>query len=226
MVKWALAEANPWYPVPKIFGEDELTAIIGRVMTGEVATMNKDEIVRSQRAFYDSGATLGLKFRLDALKSLLNAVIVNERKLIDALHDDLGKSGSEAYMTEIGMCRDELRFLIRHLPRWMSPRRVATPMAQFAAKSFIVPEPYGCALIISPWNYPVLLSIDPLAGALAAGNCAVLKPSNYSPATSSVLAEIISGIFPPEYVSVVTGGRAENADLLERQWDYIFFTGN
>jgi aldehyde dehydrogenase (NAD+) len=225
MVKWALAEANPWYPVPTVFGGAELTAIIGRVMKRENA-MDKKELVEKQRAYFETGATLGLKFRIEALKSLLGAMTVNENRLKEALHADLGKGGCEAYMTEIGMCRDELRFLIRHLPAWVRSRRVATPLAQFAAESFVVPEPYGSALIISPWNYPVLLSIDPLAGAIAAGNCAVLKPSNYSPHTSALLAEMLSALFPPEYVSVVTGGRAENADLLEQKFDYIFFTGS
>lgn len=226
MVKWALAEANPWYPVPRIFGKHEITAIIERVMQKEVNTMNKTELVNMQRAYFETGATLGLKDRVEALKCLLNAVITNEKKLMDALHNDLGKSGCEAYMTEIGMCRDEIRFLIRHLPGWMRYRRVPSPMAQFASDSFVVPEPYGCALIISPWNYPVLLAIDPLAGALAAGNTVVLKPSNYTPHTSAVLAEILTAAFPPGLVSVVTGGRSENADLLEQKFDYIFFTGS
>ena len=188
--------------------------------------MNTSEIVAAQKAFYDTGKTLDLKFRTDALKALLDAVITNEKKLLDALHEDLGKSSCEGYMTEIGMSRDEIRFLLKGLPRWIRPRTVPTPLAQFAARSFVVPEPFGNALIISPWNYPVLLSLDPLAGAIAAGNTAVLKPSNYSRATSNTLAEILSGIFPPEYVSVVLGGREQNADLLAQKFDYIFFTGS
>ena len=226
MAEWALAEANPWYPVPKVFGKEEITAIIGRVMQKEANTMNKTELVNMQRAYYETGATLDLKARVDVLKCLLNTVIANEKKLMDALRADLGKSDCEAYMTEIGMCRDEIRFLIKHLPGWVRNRRMPTPMAQFAADSFVVPEPYGTALIISPWNYPVLLSIDPLAGALAAGNTVVLKPSNYTPHTSAALAEVLSAAFPPGLVSVVTGGRAENADLLEQKFDYIFFTGS
>ena len=188
--------------------------------------MKTSEIVAAQKAFYDTGKTLDLKYRVDALKALLNAVIVHEGKLLDALHEDLGKSGCEGYMTEIGMCRDEIRFLLKGLPRWIKPRTVKTPIAQFAAHSFVWPEPYGNALIVSPWNYPVLLSIDPVAGAIAAGNTVILKPSNYSKATSQALSEILSGIFPPEYVSVVLGGRAENADLLAQKFDYIFFTGS
>lgn len=188
--------------------------------------MDKRELLEKQRAYFDTGVTLGLKFRLEALKSLLDAMIVSEARLKEALYADLGKGSCEAYITEIGLCRDELRFLIRHLPRWVRSRRVPTPLAQFAAKSFVVPEPYGNALIISPWNYPVLLSVEPLAGAVAAGNTVVLKPSNYSPNVSAVLADIMAELFPPEFVSVVTGGREANADLLEQRFNYIFFTGS
>ncbi len=187
--------------------------------------MNNNEIIAAQRAFFDTGATLDMKFRIAALKKLLDAVIRREQLLKDALYADLGKSGCEAYMTEIGMCRDEIRYLIKHLPGWIRSRRVTTPLAQFCADSFVVPEPYGCALIISPWNYPLLLSLDPLAGAIAAGNCALLKPSRNAAATSEALKEIISDIFPPEYVSVATGSREQNADLLDNKFDYIFFTG-
>jgi aldehyde dehydrogenase (NAD+) len=225
MVKWALAEANPWYPVPKIFGAKEIERIIQEVIA-KPAYATKEEIVAAQRGYFESGVTLGLKFRLDALKSLRAAVIANERKLMDALHADLGKSNFEGYMTEIGLCRDEVHFLIEHLPRWIKARHVPTPLAHFASNSFVASEPYGVALILSPWNYPVLLSLDPLAGAIAAGNCAILKPSKDSPATSQALSDILGSIFPPEFVSVVQGGRAENADLLEQKFDYIFFTGS
>ncbi len=231
MVRWALKEANPWYPVPKIFGRAEITAIIEKVMQtshlkSEGRAMNSKELLAAQREYFDTGATLGIDFRVDALKKLYNAVKANERKLLDALHADLGKSDCEGYMTEIGMCRDEIRFEINHLRGWARPRHVHTPLAQFAAGSFVVPEPYGVALIISPWNYPVLLSLDPLAGAIAAGNCVMLKPSNKSANTSKALAEIIEQIYPPEYVSVIKGSRSENADLLDHKYDYIFFTGS
>jgi len=188
--------------------------------------MDKSEIVKAQRDFFTTGVTLDVKFRLDALKRLLNSVVTNERKLLDALYSDLGKSDYEGYMTEVGLCRNEIQYLIKHLSGWAKRRYVRTPLAQFAAASFIVPEPYGSTLILSPWNYPVLLSLDPLAGAIAAGNCVVLKPSNYSPATSKVLAELIAEVFPPGHVRVVLGGRTENADLLEQKFDYIFFTGS
>jgi aldehyde dehydrogenase (NAD+) len=188
--------------------------------------MNKSEILTAQRVYFDSGITLSAEFRLDALRKLYDAIISNERKLLDALHADLGKSDCEGYITEVGLCRDEIRFLIRRLKGWMKPKHVKTPLVHFASDSYVMPEPYGVALIISPWNYPLLLSVDPLAGAIAAGNCAMLKPSNKTPNTSKAIAEILSGIFPLEFVSVIQGSRRENADLLEHKFDHIFFTGS
>lgn len=223
IVDWALKEGNPWYPVPSIFGKAEISAVVGRIME---VKMNKTDILSAQRKFFDTGATLDVSYRIDALEKLLGAVNANERRLLDALHADLGKSDCEGYMTEIGMCRDEIRFLIKNIKKWARPRSVSTPLAQFAAHSFVQPEPFGVTLIISPWNYPVLLSLDPLAGAIAAGNCVMLKPSNKSPETSRVMAEMIAGIFPPEYVSVILGSRTENADLPDFKYDYIFFTGS
>ena len=139
---------------------------------------------------------------------------------------DLNKPPMESYMTETGMVLSEIAFLRKHTAAWARPTRVPTPMAQFPARSFILKEPYGVALIMSPWNYPVQLTLEPLAGAIAAGNCAVVKPSAYTPRTSHILAELIAAVFPPEYVTVVEGGRAENSALLEEKFDYIFFTGS
>lgn len=149
-----------------------------------------------------------------------------EEELNDALRADLGKSAFESYMCEVGMVLSELTYMIRHTPAFAADRRVRTPLAQFAARSYIKPSPYGTVLIMSPWNYPLLLTLDPLIDALAAGNTAVVKPSAYSPATSQVLARLLADCFPPEHVSVVTGGRQENACLLEQKFDYIFFTGS
>lgn len=128
-------------------------------------------------------------------------------------------------MCEIGMTLSELTYVRRHMARWAKDRRVLTPLSQFPAKSFVVKQPYGVALIMSPWNYPFMLTMDPLIGALAAGNCCVVKPSAYSPATSAIIRELIAECFPPEYVCVVEGGRAENQALLDQPFDYIFFTG-
>ena len=188
--------------------------------------MSIETIVANQRDYFFSGATRPIEFRLDALKKLQRALREGESKLCDALKTDLNKSGMESYMTEIGMILDEIGFHIKHLRRWAASKNVKTPMAQFHAKSFVIPEPYGVALIISPWNYPVQLSLDPLVGAISAGNCAVVKPSAYTPATSHAIAELIASIFPKEYVAVVEGGRKENSTLFSQKFDYIFFTGS
>ena len=124
------------------------------------------------------------------------------------------------------MVLDELRYQLKHLRGWMRDKRVRTPLAQFHSVSFVSPEPYGVVLIMSPWNYPILLCLDPMIGAISAGNCAVVKPSAYTPATSQMIADILAEIYPPEYVAVIQGGRQENTALLEQKFDYIFFTGS
>ena len=188
--------------------------------------MSIETIVANQHDYFSSGATRPVAFRLAALKKLQQALRENEHKLSDALKADLNKSDMESYMTEIGMILDEIGFHIKHLRRWAKAKTVKTPMAQFHAKSFVIPEPYGVALIISPWNYPVQLSLEPLVGAISAGNCAVIKPSAYTPATSHAIAELIASIFPEKYVAVVEGGRKENNTLFSQNFDYIFFTGS
>jgi len=188
--------------------------------------MDRQTLLESQRRYFASGATLPLDGRRQALQALYRAVEANEDKICAALREDLGKSPSESYMCEIGLVKSEISYLLRHLNGFARERRVRTPLAQYVSRSFEKPSPYGCVLIMSPWNYPFLLTLDPLADALAAGNTAVLKPSAYSPHTSALLREIVEGCFPPEYVAVVTGGRAENAGLLELPFDYIFFTGS
>lgn len=160
------------------------------------------------------------------LQKLRDEVDRHEGALAEALAADLGKSGYEGFMCEIGLVRSELSYMLRHTARLARERTVRTPLAQFAARSFQKPSPYGSTLIMSPWNYPVLLTLDPLADAIAAGNTAVVKPSAYAPAVSALLAELIGRCFPPEYVAVVTGGREENAALLEEAFDFVFFTGS
>ena len=185
-----------------------------------------DALLEAQRAYFRTGATLPVSFRVEMLKKLRAAVAAHEADIARALKEDLGKSASESYLCEVGMVLSELSWLIRHTPRLAAKKRVHTPLAQFAAVSYTKPSPYGNTLIMSPWNYPFLLTIDPLADAIAAGNTAIIKPSAYSPATSAVVAKLIAECFPPEYVAVVTGGRAENAKLLEKKFDFIFFTGS
>ena len=185
-----------------------------------------DELLEAQREYFRTGATLPVSFRVEMLKRLKAAVERHEEDITRALKEDLGKGAYESYMCEVGMVLSELSWLIRHTPHLAAKKRVRTPLAQFAAASFTKPSPYGNTLIMSPWNYPFLLTIDPLADAIAAGNTAIIKPSAYSPATSGVVVKLIAEVFPPEYVAVVTGGRAENAKLLEKKFDFIFFTGS
>ncbi len=191
--------------------------------------MKQDEIlaiIQRQRECFASGATLPVKNRIAALKRLRKTLIENEPGIAKALRADLGKSMEESYMCETGMVISELSYMISHTKKFAKEKTVATPLAQFASRSYQKPTPYGVTLIMSPWNYPVLLTLGPLTDALAAGNTAIVKPSAYSPATSALLAELIGSIFPKEYVAVVTGGREENAFLLEQKFDYIFFTGS
>ena len=148
-----------------------------------------------------------------------------EQILCKALHTDLGKSKTEM-MCEIGLVQGEIRWMKQHLGRLCRQKHVRTPLAQFAAKSYQSPSPYGNVLIMSPWNYPVLLTLEPLVDAIAAGNTAVVKPSAYAPASANVLKDLLEECFPPEYVAVVLGGREENQALLQEKFDKIFFTGS
>lgn len=184
------------------------------------------EIAARQRAWFRTGATLDVGGRLAALDRLRAWILAHEGEIHDALRRDLGKSGFESYMCETGMVLSELTYMRRHLRALARTRTVPTPLAQFHARSCTKPAPYGVALVMSPWNYPFLLTVDPLVDALAAGNTAVLKPSAYSPHTSALLERLAADCFDPRYVAVVTGGRAENARLLEQKFDYIFFTGS
>ena len=187
--------------------------------------MDIQALVTAQRAYFSTGATLPLSARKTALKRLQRAIRAHEADILAALRSDLNKSPAESYMCEVGLTLSELSFVEKRLARWMKDKSHLTPLAQFPARSFTVQEPYGVVLIMSPWNYPFLLTMEPLIGALAAGNCCAVKPSAYSPAASAVIRDILAECFPPELVSVVEGGRAENQALLDQKFDYIFFTG-
>lgn len=187
--------------------------------------MTIKKIIACQRKFFDKGITKNYGFRMAALERLERALEEYETELVRALQADLNKSPSESYMAEIGMTKSELCYVKQHLHKWMRPEKVLTPLSQFPAKSCIMPEPYGVTLIMAPWNYPVLLCLEPLINAIAAGNCVLLKPSAYAPTVSSVLKKLLASVFPEKYVAVVEGGRQENALLLEQRFDYIFFTG-
>ena len=183
-------------------------------------------LVAEQRAFFGSGKTLCVCYRKEALKKLYAAIVSREKELADALQKDLGKSDFESYMCEIGMVLDEISYMLKHIESFAKEKRVRTPLAQFASRSYVKPSPYGVTLIMSPWNYPFLLTLDPLVDALAAGNTAIIKPGAYAPATAEAIKELIENTFERQYVAVVTGGRAENACLLDQKFDYIFFTGS
>ena len=183
------------------------------------------QILEKQHRLFQEGATLPVSFRLSQLQKLKDGIRRYEEKLDQALEADLGKSRMESYMCEVGLTLSELTWMQKHLRSLVREKRVATPLAQFAARSFRSPSPYGTVLIMSPWNYPVLLTLEPLIDAIAAGNTVVIKPSAYAEHTSAVLKEMLKECFPSEYVAVVTGGRAENKALLEQRFDKIFFTG-
>ena len=185
-----------------------------------------NSLVTRQRKFFQTGATLPVSVRITALRGLYTAIVKYENEIHDALKKDLGKSGFESYMCETGLVLEEISYMLKHIRRFAGEKRVRTPLAQFHSRSFKKPSPYGVTLIMSPWNYPFMLTLSPLVDALAAGNTAVVKPSAYSPNTSEILRKILSQCFDPQYVAVVTGGRAENTCLLREHFDYIFFTGS
>lgn len=183
-------------------------------------------MIQKQREYFASGSTLPVSARITALKTLKEAIVRRESEILAALQEDLGKSNFEGYMCEVGLALSELSYMIQHTKKYAKERTVATPLAQFASRSYVKPSPYGTVLIMSPWNYPFLLTIDPLVDAIAAGNTAIVKPSAYSPATSAVMKSLLEECFSPEYVAVITGGRAENQCLFQQKFDYIFFTGS
>lgn len=183
-------------------------------------------LLEKQRAYFKSGVTVPVKFRIGQLKKLYAVVKKYEDEICDALTADLGKSRYEGFMCEVGMVLSEISYMLGHVKRFAKRKTVWTPLAQFASRSFKQPVPYGNTLIMSPWNYPFLLTMGPLVDAVAAGNTAIVKPSAYSGATSAIIEKLLGEAFPPEYIAVVTGGRAENAALLEQKFDLIFFTGS
>ena len=182
-------------------------------------------VVRLQRAWFRQGHTLPLQMRRDALLRLRNAIQAREHDIHAALQADLGKCPEEAYLCETGMVLAELRHMLTHMASYARTAYVPTPLHQFPAVSFTLRRPFGVTLIMSPWNYPFLLTMDPLIGAIAAGNTCVIKPSAYAPRTSTLIREIVEGCFPQEHAAVLEGGREQNQSLLNQPFDKIFFTG-
>jgi len=184
------------------------------------------QTVARARAFYDSGKTLPYAFRVEQLRRLRQWIEDHQAEINNALYLDLNKSAFEAYMAEIGMLLSDISFMIKHLKSYMKDRPVKTAATLFPGKCFISPHPYGVCLIMSPWNYPFMLAIDPLIGAIAAGDTAILKPSAYAPNTSRLIDKLVKETFEPDYIQVILGGREENNQLLEERFDHIFFTGS
>jgi aldehyde dehydrogenase (NAD+) len=183
-------------------------------------------IVDTQRAWFRTGATLRVDRRLEALARVRAWITDHQGEIHTALRRDLGKSAFEGYMCETGLVLDELRYMLTHARSLSRPRIVPTPLAQFPARSRRIPSPRGVTLIMSPWNYPFLLALDPLVDAIAAGNTAVLKPSAYAPHTAALVERLVRACFEPRHAAVVTGGREENTCLLQQRFDHIFFTGS
>jgi aldehyde dehydrogenase (NAD+) len=188
--------------------------------------MDFTPLIARQRAFFQSGATLPQEFRRAQLLRLLDALVAHETDLLVALHADLRKSPQEAYASELGFVLSEIRHALSHLPAWMKSAGRRAPLMAWPARGFIRPEPFGVALIIGPWNYPLQLLLSPLVGAIAAGNCSVLKPSEFAPHTAAVLGQIIGAAFPEEFIALVQGEQACAEALLLQRFDKIFFTGS
>lgn len=190
--------------------------------------MEKEEIrliIDSQRRFFSSQKTLDVNYRIEILKKLRSLIIFHERDIIDALWKDFHKPEFEVIATETRFVIKELNVAIRNLKRWVKPARVYTPLVHFIARSYVEPQPYGQVLVLSPWNFPFQLAFMPLVGAIAAGNCVILKVSGQVPATASVIATIL-GKMPRELVALITGDHTTNDYLLDQKFDYIFFTGS
>ena len=191
----------------------------------KVAPFPAADVADAQRCFFRRGLTREIDFRVRQLRVLRRAIVEREGDILQALKRDLGRPMVEGYASEIAIVLHEIDFALRNVATWAKPRKVRTPLMLFPGSSWVYPEPYGCALVIAPWNYPFQLAVSPLIGALAAGNCAVVKPSEAAPHTSRLIADMISNEFEPGYLAAVEGGAEETKALLEQRFDYIFFTG-
>ncbi|MBP8082920.1 MAG: aldehyde dehydrogenase [Spirochaetes bacterium] len=183
------------------------------------------KILNEQKSFYLSGTTLDVSYRIRSLKRLLSVVRKRETEIAEAIAKDFRKPLFESFITESGIIEDEIKFMLKRVDKLSKIKRVKTPVFHFKSSSYIVPEPFGNVLIICPWNYPFQLALSPLIGAVAAGNCAVIKPSELSPNTSEIIADIIAEVFAPGHVCVINGGREVSEALLDEKFDYIFYTG-
>lgn len=190
--------------------------------------MNQEyiQIHEAMKAYFESGATLDVAKRKATLRKLKATLKEWEPRLMEAIMLDLGKSRFEAYETEIGIVQAEISHTLKHLSRWAKAKKVSTPLAHFPSSSRILKQPKGLVLVMSPWNYPIQLALVPLAAAISAGCCVLLKPSRYSVNVSRVLCEMFDSSFDSRLIKVVEGGHQANSELLELRWDHIFFTGS
>ncbi|XP_015079962.1 aldehyde dehydrogenase family 3 member H1 [Solanum pennellii] len=188
--------------------------------------MDAEAIVKELRGTYGSGKTKSYEWRVSQLKALLKIAENHEKEITDALYSDLSKPELEAFIHEVSMMKTACKLALKELKRWMKPEKVKASLTSFPSSAEIVPEPLGVVLVISAWNYPFLLSLDPVIGAIAAGNAVVLKPSEIAPATSSVLAKLLGQYMDVSAIRVVEGAVPETTALLEQKWDKIFYTGN
>ena len=189
------------------------------------SSLDISSVITNQRAFFATGKTKNYDFRVAQLQKLSALIKENDQLIIDALYADLRKPAIEAYGSEILGPLSEIKYVLKHLKAWMKPQKVGTPITSFPSSSYIYTEPLGVVLIVAPWNYPFTLTIQPLLGAIAAGNCAILKPSEHTPHTSKAIAQIINNNFDPSFITVIEGGIETNQALLAEKFDHIFFTG-
>ncbi|TYS67586.1 aldehyde dehydrogenase [Sutcliffiella horikoshii] len=197
-------------------------------MTTATTNINEtvEKLLANHRSYFEKGETKDIEFRLKQLATLKKAVQKYEAEFMDALKKDLGKSIFEAYGSEVGYILDSIGFFMKNLKSWAKVKKVRTPLVHTGSKSLIYSQPYGTVLIVGPFNYPVQLVLEPLIGAISAGNCAVIKPSEFTPTVSSVLSKMIGEFFNKEYISVVEGEKEETSALIHAPFDYIFFTGS
>ncbi len=185
-----------------------------------------DEALKKQSLFFEAGKTKNISFRIKQLKNLRRAVMENEEDILAALQKDMGKASFEAYLTEITLVLEEIRYTLQNIRKWSKRQKVKTPLINFLSRSYLYPEPYGVVLIIGPWNYPFQLIFAPLIGAMVAGNCAVLKPSEFTTHTSELIGRLVGEYFDEGFVTVIEGDKETNQKLLAKKFDYIFFTGS
>jgi len=190
-----------------------------------INNLNIKATIAMQRTFFATGKTKNYDFRVAQLNKLLEIIQANDKLILDAVYADLRKPAIEAYSSEVLVTLSEIKYALKHLKTWMKPQKVSTPINLFPSSSYIYTEPLGVVLIVAPWNYPFALTIQPLIGAIAAGNCAILKPSEHTPNTSSAIAKIINTNFDPNFITAIEGDIETNQALLTERFDHIFFTG-